>query len=61
MKKTVEIREKIELARQELDQAVLVDDGFELFYEKSVMLDKLIEEYLDEEEKKNCKKRKGAS
>ncbi len=52
MKKTVEIREKIELARQELDQAVLVDDGFELFYEKSVMLDKLIEEYLDEEEKK---------
>ena len=52
MKKTVEIREKIELARRELDQAVLVDDGFELFYEKSVMLDKLIEEYLDEEEKK---------
>lgn len=51
MKKMVEIREKIERARQELDRAMLADDGFDLFYEKSVVLDKLIEEYLDEEEK----------
>ncbi|MDD6057886.1 MAG: Spo0E family sporulation regulatory protein-aspartic acid phosphatase [Clostridiales bacterium] len=51
MKKMFELRRKIELARLELDKALLQNDKFESCYEKSTELDRLIEEYLERNEK----------
>lgn len=51
MKKIYELQKKIENARQELDEAFLQEDKFEIYYEKSTKLDKLIEEYLERKEK----------
>lgn len=50
MKKFFELQKRIETARRELDQAVLQEDEFEDYYEKSTKLDKLIEEYLERKE-----------
>ena len=50
MKTIYELQKKIETARRELDQAFLQEDKFELYYEKSTRLDKLIEEYLEKKE-----------
>lgn len=41
-----ELKEMIEVARIELDESLLSAD-YTIYYEKSVYLDKLIEEYLD--------------
>lgn len=51
MKKLYELQQKIETARHELDEALLQEDKFEHYYEKSTKLDKLIEEYLERKEK----------
>lgn len=51
MKKIHELQRKIELARQELDEALLQEDEFEQYYEKSTKLDELIEEYLEKKER----------
>lgn len=51
MKKIYELQKKIETARHELDEALLQEDKFEHYYEKSTKLDKLIEEYLERKEK----------
>lgn len=53
MKKILELQKKIETARLELDEALLQEDKFEYYYEKSTKLDKLIEEYLERKEKIN--------
>lgn len=50
MRKLYELQRKIETAREELDQALLHEDEFEFYYEKSTNLDKLIEEYLERKE-----------
>ena len=50
MKQISEIQKKIEAARRELDDALLQEDGFVSYYEKSIRLDKLIEEYLERKE-----------
>lgn len=50
MKKIYELQKKIESARNELDKALLQEDKFEDYYEKSTKLDKLIEEYLERKE-----------
>lgn len=51
MKRIDELQKKIETARSELDMALLQEDEFEDYYEKSTKLDKLIEEYLERKEK----------
>lgn len=51
MKRIYELQKKIETARHELDEALLKEDEFEYYYEKSTRLDKLIEEYLERKEK----------
>lgn len=51
MKKIYDLQKKIETARHELDEALLQQDKFECYYEKSTKLDKLIEEYLESKEK----------
>lgn len=53
MKNIYELQKKIETARTELDEALLQEDEFECYYEKSTKLDKLIEEYLERKEKIN--------
>lgn len=53
MKNIYELQKKIETARLELDEALLQEDEFECYYEKSTKLDKLIEEYLERKEKIN--------
>lgn len=45
-----ELQMEIELARLELDEALLQEDEFEEYYQKSTRLDKLIEEYLEMKE-----------
>lgn len=50
MRKLCDIKREIELARNELDEVVLQEDGIERYYEKSTILDKLIEEYLERED-----------
>ena len=50
MKQISEIQKKIEAARRELDEALLQKDEFISYYEKSIRLDKLIEEYLEQNE-----------
>lgn len=44
------LKKDIEAKRAELEEAVLNDDS-EIAYEKSVELDKLIENYIDETER----------
>ena len=51
MERMYELQKKIENARNELDEAFLQEDKFEIYYEKSTRLDKLIEEYLERKEK----------
>jgi hypothetical protein len=51
MRKICDVQEEIELARMELDEAMLQKTEFEHYYEKSRKLDKLIEEYLEEKER----------
>ncbi len=50
MKGISELQKRIENARNELDEALLQEDEFEDYYEKSTKLDKLIEEYLETKE-----------
>lgn len=50
MRDMTELQTEIELARLELDEALLQEDEFEEYYEKSTRLDKLIEEYLEMKE-----------
>ncbi|MGN0353002.1 MAG: hypothetical protein ACI4ES_15255 [Roseburia sp.] len=50
MKDMTELQMEIELARLELDEALLQEDEFEEYYQKSTRLDKLIEEYLEMKE-----------
>lgn len=49
MDKYTELKSKIEELRDELNQSV-VRDQYEVYYQKSVELDKLIAEYIDLEE-----------
>lgn len=49
MKKLSELKKMIETARQELDKA-LETESFQVYYQKSVELDQLIEQYLDAQE-----------
>ncbi len=49
MRNIDEIKASIENTREELD-ALILTEKFEVYYEKSKELDKLIEEYLDVEE-----------
>lgn len=46
MRERKELQHLIEKARLELDRA-LESDSYEIYYQKSVYLDKLIEEYLE--------------
>lgn len=46
MRELSELKEMIEVARLELDESLLGAD-YTVYYEKSLYLDKLIEEYLD--------------
>jgi hypothetical protein len=50
MRKICEVQAEIEIARMELDEAILQKAEFACYYEKSRKLDKLIEEYLEEKE-----------
>ena len=50
MNRIYELQKKIETARHELDEALLQENRFEYYYEKSTRLDKLIEEYLESQE-----------
>ena len=47
MNKVKELQKKIEIVRLELDEALLQKDKFDMYYQKSTELDKLIEEYLE--------------
>uniref|UniRef100_UPI003FEDC65A Spo0E family sporulation regulatory protein-aspartic acid phosphatase n=1 Tax=Roseburia sp. TaxID=2049040 RepID=UPI003FEDC65A len=51
MNKVKELQKKIEIVRLELDEALLQKDKFDMYYQKSTELDKLIEEYLETMEK----------
>lgn len=53
MERIKQLQRKIESVRLELDEALLRKDEFEIYYEKSTELDKLIEEYLESREKVN--------
>lgn len=55
MKRLFELQRQIETVRMELDEALLHENGFECYYEKSTTLDKLIEEYLEAKEKIDAK------
>lgn len=46
MNKMNNLKARIEKTRNELNELILTDK-FEVYYEKSVELDKLIEEYID--------------
>ena len=50
MERYHELKAKIETLRDELNQSI-VEEQFEVYYEKSVALDKLIEEYIELEDK----------
>ena len=47
MRQIMETQKRIEEARHELNEAFLRRDETSSYYEKSVRLDKLIEEYLE--------------
>ncbi len=51
MRERQELQRLIEEARLDLDQSLERRDDYEVFYAKSLFLDKLIEEYLDMKEK----------
>ena len=51
MRKMNELKQEIESVRFELDQALLHQDKFDIYYQKSTRLDKLIEEYIEALEK----------
>ncbi len=51
MKNLQELQQEIESVRLELDQAFLQQDEFDTYYPKSTKLDKLIEEYIETNEK----------
>lgn len=53
MERIKQLQRKIESIRKELDEALLRKDEFEIYYEKSIELDRLIEEYLESREKLN--------
>ena len=50
MRKLSELQQEIESVRFELDQALLRQDKFDNYYQKSTKLDQLIEEYIEEKE-----------
>lgn len=50
MRELMELQNLIEKARLELDQSLADEDSYETYYEKSLYLDQLIEEYLDAKE-----------
>ncbi len=49
MKRIVELKSEIENLRDELNESI-VKDQYEVYYAKSVQLDKLIETYIEMEE-----------
>ena len=49
MDKTAELKAKIEVLRNQLNQSVIKDE-FETYYAKSVEMDQLIAEYIEKEE-----------
>jgi len=49
MEKNVELKTEIENLREELNQSI-VEEQYEIYYQKSVKLDKLIEEYIELED-----------
>ena len=51
MRKLRELQQEIESVRFELDQALLRQDKFDNYYQKSTKLDQLIEEYIEETER----------
>ena len=51
MRKLNELQQEIESVRFELDQALLRQDKFDNYHQKSTRLDRLIEEYIEETEK----------
>ena len=51
MRKLSELQQEIESVRFELDQALLRQDKFDNYYQKSTKLDRLIEEYIEETER----------
>lgn len=53
MERMRQLQREIESVRLELDEALLQEDEFENYYQKSTELDKLIEEYLETKEKDN--------
>jgi hypothetical protein len=52
MSKICDVREKIERARRDLDEFIDREGGLEHCYDKSLKLDGLIEEYIEEMTKK---------
>ena len=50
MRKLSELQQEIESVRFELDQALLRQDKFDNYYQKSTKLDQLIEEYIEDRE-----------
>lgn len=51
MRKLNELQQEIESVRLELDQALLRQYKFDNYYQKSIKLDQLIEEYIEETER----------
>lgn len=49
MQKLFQLRTRIEYLRKKLEWSIQ-HEGYESYYEKSLVLDKMIEEYLDETE-----------
>lgn len=56
MRKLNELQQRIESVRLELNRAYLQKEEFDYCYQKSLALDKLIEEYLDAADKEKQKK-----
>lgn len=54
MERMEQLQQQIESARLKLDEALLQQDEFEYYYQKSTELDKLIEEYLERKEESEC-------
>ena len=46
MQRILELREEIENVRTELDESLLQKQKYNICYQKSIKLDKLIEEYI---------------
>lgn len=51
MRSKEELLQQIESVRQELDEALLKGEKFEIYYPISIRIDQLIEEYVDLNEK----------